>query len=95
MIDRISKNENRLDSVLNSIKELEKALEDFKSNKKNIVLLNKYYGSSSWFLDKDRYENNKIPKVKAGVLSEDTIWNMNEDIEDLISEMKEIISSFK
>lgn len=95
MIDRISKNEERLDMALSSIENLEKALEDFKKNKKDIKLLNKYYGSKAWFKDKDAFEKKKIANVKAGVLSEDAVWNMNEDISYLISEMKKIVSNYK
>ena len=92
MTDRITKNEERLN---NSIKELEKALEKFKSNKKDINLLNRYYGSKNWFKDKELYETNKIKHIKAGVLSEDAIWNMDEDIRELIKEMEKIIKSYK
>ena len=95
MIERITKNEERLDSILKSIKDLEEALSKFKANKKNIGLINKYYGSKNWFRDKDNFEQNKIPKIKAGVLSEDAVWDMNEDIKDIILEMKKIISSYE
>jgi flagellar biosynthesis chaperone FliJ len=94
-LDRISKNEERLDNIMKSIKQLEEALSNFKSNKKDINLLNKYYGSDSWFKDKEEYEQNKIPKIKAGVLSEDAVWNMNEDIKALLDEMKLIIKEMK
>ena len=90
MIDRISKNEERLDSLLLSVKNLEQALCDFKSKQKDLSLLKKYYGSKNWVQDKEDYEQNKIPKVKAGVLSEDAVWNLLEDIDDLIVEMKRI-----
>ena len=95
MTDRITKNEERLDNITGIIKELEKALEKFKSNKKDINLLNRYYGSKNWFKDKELYETNKIKHIKAGVLSEDAIWNMDEDIRELIKEMKKIIKSYK
>ena len=94
MIDRISKNEERLDKLLLSVKELEKALENFKASKKDLDLLNKYYDSKNWIKDKDAYENGSIPKVKAGVLSEDAVWNLNEDINDLIKDMKSIVKMF-
>ena len=94
MIDRIKKNEERLDNALASIKDLEKSLENFKANKKNIDLLNKYYGSKSWFIDREAFESHKIVNVKAGVLSEDAVWNMNEDIKDLIESMNSIICSY-
>jgi len=93
MIDRISKNEKYLDSALLSIDKLEVALSLFKSNFDNIDLVNKYYGSKEWFKDKAAFESKKI-SVKAGVLDEDTVWNMNESISDLISDMKEIVSFF-
>ena len=37
MIDRITKNEERLDSALKAVKELKIALENFKENQKNIM----------------------------------------------------------
>ena len=94
MIERISKNEERLDKLLLSVKELEVALENFKASKKDLDLLNKYYGSKNWLKDKEAYEKDVIPKVKAGVLSEDAVWNLNEDINDLIKDMKSIVKMF-
>ena len=93
MIERITKNEEKLDRVLSSIKNLERALEDFKNNKKDIQDLNKYYGSKTWFKDKAKYEKKEMPQIKAGILSEDAAWNMFEDIEDLFREMQSIIDS--
>ena len=95
MIERITKNEKRLDKLLKCINNLEKSLNEFKTNKKDLSLLNKYYGSKNWFKDKEEYESNKIPKIKAGVLSEDTIWNMNENVEELLKEMQIIIKKYK
>ena len=89
--ERIIKNEERLDNVLISIRNLEDALNNFKINKKNMRLLNKYYGSNNWFKDKETFEKGELIDIKAGVLSEDAVWNMNEDIKDLILEMKSII----
>ena len=93
MIDRINKNEERLDNILANIESLEIALDVFKRNKKDFSLLNKYYGSKEWFKDKEKHDNGSIV-IKAGVLSEDAVWNMNEDINDLISEMRDIVSIF-
>ncbi|MBR4262681.1 MAG: DUF4298 domain-containing protein [Bacilli bacterium] len=95
MIERINKNEERLNNILLSIKELDNALNTFKNKKKDIYLINKYYESKNWFLDKEKYESNKIKNIKAGVLSEDSVWNMNEDINDLINEMKNIIKEWE
>ncbi len=95
MLERIIENEERLDLSLQAIKELEIALNNFKNNNKNIKLLNKYYGSKKWFKDKEAYENNEIEHIKAGVLSEDSVWNMNEDIRDLINTMQKIVKSYR
>ena len=95
MKERIIKNEDRLNQVLSCLKNLEYALEEFKSNKKNIELLNNYYGSKKWFKDKELFENEIISNINAGVLSEDSVWNMNEDIKDIINEMKLIIKNFE
>ena len=46
------------------------------------------------FKDKEDYENNRIPRIKAGVLSEDAVWNMNEDIDNIIAEMQLIINEY-
>ena len=94
MIDRISKNEERLDNITLSINELKQALYNFKSNKKDINLLNKYYGSKNWFKDKELYENEKTPKIKAGVLSEDAVWNILEEVKELINDMKSVIEYY-
>jgi hypothetical protein len=91
MIDRINKNEERLDKILANIKELNTAIDHFKENKKDLIQLKRYYGSKAWFKDKELYEKGLISKVKAGVLSEDTVWNMLEDIDNLIEEMKSIV----
>ena len=95
MINRITKNEERLDKILLNIKNLGEELDKINLNIKEIKELNKYYGSNEWFDDRDAYDNNKIPKIKAGVLSEDAIWNMNEEISYLITEMKDTIKELK
>lgn len=93
MIDRIKKNEERLDAAIETVKKLEEAIELYKQNKKDISLLNKYYGSKNWFNDKKALEDGKLPKIKAGVLSEDAVWNMNEDLNSALKEMKKIIKN--
>ena len=94
MIERINKNEERYDKVLKSVKELEIALSNFNECNKDLYLLKKYYHSKNWIKDKDALENNKIPKVKAGVLSEDGVWNMLESIDELINDMKNTVDSY-
>ncbi len=92
--NRITENEELLDSISSTIANTNKALEEFKSIKEKIELLNKYYGSKEWFKDKEDFESGKISNIKAGVLSEDAVWNMNEEVADTIKEMKDIIKLF-
>ena len=89
-MERIQKNEDRLDAVSQSLKNLEMALADFTSHKKDLMYLNKYYGSPNWYRDKEAYEQGKIPPIKAGVLSEDAVWDLNEDIKELKKEIQKM-----
>ena len=93
MIDRITKNEERFDKVLKSVKDLEVSLTNFENNTKDLELLKKYYSSKNWIKDKDAYENKSL-KIKAGVLSEDGVWNMLSDIDSLILDMKRVIEKY-
>ena len=95
MIDRINKNEERLDRISKVVKELEISLNNFKDCKKDLNYLNNYYGSPSWFKDKKLYENKKITNIKAGVLSEDAVWFLLEDIDELLNDMKLLVDNFK
>ncbi len=95
MINRITENEERLDKIQLNIKNLGEELDNFNLNIKEIKELNKYYGSNEWFDDREEYDNNKIPKIKAGVLSEDAIWNMNEEISYIVKTMKNIIKELE
>ena len=93
MLNRIKENEGRLDNILAIIKELEIYLDKYNNIEKDIIKINKYYGSKDWFNDLKYFENNKTKSIKAGVLSEDAIWNMNEDIKELKNKMKKIINN--
>ena len=91
MIDRIKKNEKRLDEIVESIDNLNSALDKFENQKENIKELNKYYESKTWIKDFDSYNNGKIKGVKAGVLSEDAVWNMNEAINESFYRMERMV----
>lgn len=95
MIDRIIKNEKRLDKLKQLIVELQNSLNDYKVLESEIKLLEKYYGSKNWFIDKELYENGKISNIKAGVLSEDEVWNSLEELDQLMRQMQKISSKYK
>ena len=91
---RIEDNEKRLNKLNSIVRDLDKSLMEFKDNINEYKLLNKYYGSKRWFKDKNDFEKGKIKNIKAAVLSEDAIWNLDEDIRDIIKEMEELIKIY-
>ena len=90
--EHITKNEELLDSISSTIANTNKALEEFKTLKEKSAILNKYYGSKEWFKDKEDLESGKISNIKAGVLSEDAVWNMLDEIDELMNRMKNYTS---
>ena len=49
----------------------------------------------SKYINNWRIEKNEIPKLKAGVLSEDAVWNLLENIDELKKEMNAIKKDLK
>ena len=90
MIERIEINEKRLENIQSMIQKLEEALSSYKENQKDLKKLEKYYGSKNWFKDKKAYEQKQIKPIKAGVLSEDEVWNTLEELNELRKKMKNI-----
>lgn len=90
MLERIKINEDKLDKALKVFSELEKSLEKFLEMRVILKELNDYYGSSEWFFDKENYEKGNLEQIKAGVLSEDSVWNLNEDIKEIAKNMHEL-----
>jgi len=95
MIERIETNEKRLDDLTELSSELEEIVVELKVKKKDKKALSRYYGSKNWFKDKESYEENKIPKIKAGVLSEDAVWDMITDFEYHLKELKRILKDYE
>ena len=94
-IDRITENEKRLDKIEKNLKNLEKEIRKLHSNQKDYQLINQYYGSKEWLKDKELQEQKKIPNIRAGVLSEAAIWNMNEELIETLEEMKQVIKEYE
>ena len=95
MKDRIMKNEERLDNIIETIKDVNKSLDEFDSIDEDLKELNKYYGSKSWLNDLKKYDEGNFKNIKAGVLSEDAVWNTLEDLNDLIDRMNFICSKYE
>ena len=91
---RIEENEKRLDELNSIVISLDKHLDDFEDTIHEYYSLNEYYGSKNWFKDKEDFEKGKIKNIKAGVLSEDAVWDLNEKTKDLINRMDGIVKLF-
>ena len=96
MLKRIKSNETKLNKITKVVDKLEQALDSFETVQQDLIDLNEYYGSDLWFADKEAFEqgkingNNEITNIKAGVLSEDAVWNLDERISELKARMKEM-----
>ncbi|MBQ8051511.1 MAG: DUF4298 domain-containing protein [Bacteroidaceae bacterium] len=83
-IERISSHEARFGRIAQAIKQLSQALESWDDVQADIDQLQAYYGSRWWHADRDADAAGRLPKdMPRGVLSEDGIWNLLEDIRNL------------
>ncbi len=94
-MNRIEKNEAKLDKLNDAVFNLDKQLDIFEPLINEFHELNKYYGSKEWFKDKKEFEKGKIKNIKAGVLSEDAVWNLDEKVSGLTARMEEIVLLLK
>ena len=91
-IARIQQMEQHLDQASTAIKQFSVALEKYMSVQKAIVALKEYYGSDEWKQDFADDEAGLLPTgLKRGVLSEDGIWNLLSDYDELNNELQEAI----
>ena len=78
--------ENILDKATYMMDTLEKIIAEYEEFQSAINKLEAYYTSQQWKDDYAMDEAGKYPeKLKRGVLSQDAVWNMNEEISELIS----------
>ena len=91
-IERIEKMEKLMDDSSLAIKELEKSLGKYVRAQKKIDELADYYFSDEWKKDFEDDEKGKLPKeLKRGVLSEDGLYNLLSDNDDLLKKMERFI----
>ena len=93
-IERIRKMEAILDRSTLALEQMKRAWEDYQKIEEEWKELEAYYESSLWRKDFDDDQNHKLPEnLKRGVLSEDGIWNILEEKDALLEEMKKFLSS--
>ena len=83
-IERIRTMEQLLDFALEAMKESPMPPNKYAQAKEAITTLSAYYGSEEWKQDYADDEAELLPKdLKRGVLSEDGIWNLLSDWEEM------------
>jgi hypothetical protein len=91
-ITRIKMMESYLDETDAALRELSKALGRYESIRDKYYALEKYYGSSDWRSDFEADEAGILPDdLKRGVLSEDAVYNLITEHEDLMSRLEKAI----
>ena len=87
--ERIRQMELRMERAAKAVKELSAALENYEAVQEDIAALERYYGSEAWKQDFADDEAGLLPAdLKRGVLSEDGIWNLLEDVRELNNRLK-------
>ena len=89
-IEKLNKMENSLDKSITKLKEFEKKLSEYESIQKDIKNISDYYGSEEWFSLLDEYEKGNLKDIKAGILSEDSAYDLIIDNKELAIKMLEI-----
>lgn len=91
-IERIIQMEQHLDRASAAVMELSAALDKYVEAQEAIAALSEYYGSDDWKQDYADDEAGRLPAgLKRGVLSEDGIWNLLSDSQELNVRLQEII----
>ncbi|MBQ8969293.1 MAG: DUF4298 domain-containing protein [Bacteroidaceae bacterium] len=90
-IERIKKMERCLDRASQAVMRLSSALDEYADAQDALRQLSDYYGSDAWKHDfADDSADLLLTDLKRGVLSEDAVWNLLEDVRDLKERMREI-----
>lgn len=91
-IKRITHMEEILNEALASVKELDEALERYEAVRCGIEELKEYYTSRQWMTDFEDDSQGKLPPdLKRGVLSEDAVYNLLTDNDQLWERIRQAV----
>ena len=92
-INRIQQMERCLDRASQAVMRLSAALDEYAEAQDALRQLSDYYGSDLWKHDFASDSAGFLPTdLKRGVLSEDAVWNLLEDVRDLKERMREMVT---
>lgn len=83
--DRINEMESTLDECVEAVEELQGTLEYIERLQNKMEKLFAYYGSKEWYEDREAYDamdSEVQADIKAGVLSEDSVYDLISDVRD-------------
>ena len=87
-MQRIEEMEAHLDAATTAVRHLSEALDLFEEAQIDISILSDYYQSDDWKQDFEADENGLLPTdIKRGVLSEDGIWDLLDDVQQVKDRM--------
>ena len=88
-LTRIARMESYLDEVTDLTTKLQAQLDSLQSFKDHAQVLFHYYGSEAWHADRDL---TLLEGFKAGVLSEDSVYDAITDLRDAAFDMLELVT---
>ncbi|MBQ9677195.1 MAG: DUF4298 domain-containing protein [Prevotella sp.] len=92
-IERVKQMECCLDRASQAVIHLSAALDEYAEAQDALRHLSDYYGSDTWKHDFAADSEGRLPQdLKRGVLSEDAVWNLLEDVRDLKERMREMVA---
>ena len=83
--DRINEMESILDECVEAVEELQASLEYIERLQEKMGKLFEYYGSKEWYEDREAYDAvdpEEQADIKAGVLSEDSVYDLITDVRE-------------
>ena len=90
-IARSRQMERHLNAATAAVKRLDTALDKWEAVQEAIAALKGYYGSDQWRQDFADDEAGLLPDgLKRGVLSEDGIWDLLNDVNELNQRLKRV-----
>lgn len=96
MIDRIKEMENHFDNVTKLVNTLDEALSVYEGAKGESLILEEYISSGQWKEDYEADEKGLLPKdIKRGVLSQDGLYDLLENLGEMKNRIEEIILAEK
>ena len=83
--------EEKLDSSAAAVRQLAEALDRWEAVRQELQELAVYYESPQWRQDFADDEAGRLPaELKRGVLSEDAVYNLLEEQEELLERLREL-----